>query len=134
VPYPQPSRISPLEFVETLGNVFRRAKSTHVAVEIAFQRFRQVASRRLGIRGVSSASEIVDAMFQRGIHISESTANLVRRSELTVGDTTLTERAAIAFVRALNEATQAMDPANNATSSKSVVNSDTIDKNVQERK
>lgn len=134
VAYAQPSRISPLEFVETLGNVFRRARSTHVAVEIAFQRFRQVASRRLGIRGVSSASEIVDAMFQRGIRISESTANLVRRSETTVGDAMLTEKAAILLVRALNEATQAMDPTINITSGKTATNSGTVGEHIQERK
>lgn len=134
VAYAQPSRISPLEFVETLGNVFRRARSTHVAVEIAFQRFRQVASRRLGIRGVSSAAEIVDAMFQRGIRISESTANLVRRSETTVGDAMLTEKAAILLVRALNEATQAMDPTINITSGKTATNSGTVGEHIQERK
>jgi hypothetical protein len=112
VPLVQESRLSPLEFVETLGNVFRRARSTHVAVEIAFQRFRQVAARQLGIRGTSNATEIVDAMSHRGIRLSESAANLVRQSESAAGDESLTERAAIAFVRALNEATHAMDPAN----------------------
>lgn len=111
VPLVQESRLSPLEFVETLGSVFRRARSTHVAVEIAFQRFRQVAARRLGIRGTSNAAEIVDAMLHRGIRLSESTANLVRESESAAGDDALTEKAAMAFVRALNEATHAMNPA-----------------------
>jgi Domain of unknown function (DUF4350) len=112
VPLVPQSRLSPLEFVETLGNVFRRARSTHVAVEIAFQRFRQVAARRLGIRGTSNATEIVDAMSHRGIRLPEPTANLVRESESAANDATLTEKAAMAFVRALNEATHAMDPAN----------------------
>jgi hypothetical protein len=116
VPLAQPSRGSPMEFVETLASVFRRARSTHVAVEIAFQRFRQVAARRLGIRGTSNASEIVDAMSHRGIHLSEATAKLVRQSEMTVGEETLTERTAMVYVRALSEATQAMDPANQITS------------------
>lgn len=110
VPLVQESRLSPLEFVETLGSVFRRARSTHVAVEIAFQRFRQVAARRLGIRGTSDATEIVDSMLHRGIRLSETTANLVRQSESAANDATLTEKAAIAYVRALNEATRAMDP------------------------
>ena len=110
VPVAQESRLSPLEFVETLGSVFRRARSTHVAVEIAFQRFRQVAARRLGIRGTSNAIEIVEAMANRGIRISESTANLVRGSESAANDPTLTEQAALEYVRALNTATRAMDP------------------------
>jgi hypothetical protein len=120
VPRVQPSRGSPMEFVETLASVFRRAGSTHVAVEIAFQRFRQVASRRLGIRGTSNASEIVDAMAHRGINMSESTASLVRQSELKVGDETLTDAAAMAFVRALNEATRAMDLTSQITNQPSV--------------
>lgn len=110
VPLLPQSRLSPLEFVETLGNVFRRAQSTHVAVEIAFQRFRQVAARRLGIRGTSSASDIVDALSQRGIRLSESTAGLVRASESAANDASLTEKAALQYVQALNEATQTMDP------------------------
>ena len=110
-PLAQESRLSPLEFVETLGSVFRRARSTHVAVEIAFQRFRQVAARRLGIRGTSNASEIVDAMSRCGIKLAEPTANLVRESEIAAADDALTEKTAIALVRALNEATHAMNPA-----------------------
>jgi hypothetical protein len=134
VPAVQTSRVSPLEFVETLGNVFRRAKSTHVAVEIAFQRFRQVAARRLGIRGTSNASEIVEAMLHRGIRISESTAKLVRESELASNDGSLTERSAISLVRALNEATQAMDPTQ-ITSNKSGVRAvhSNVEKNIEER-
>jgi len=120
VPLMQESRLSPLEFVETLGNVFRRAESTHVAVEIAFQRFRQVAARRLGIRGTSAATQIVDAMFHCGIHLSESTAGLVRASEFATNDATLTERAALEYVRALNEATRAMDPASRTVADKNM--------------
>jgi len=129
VPLTQESRLSPLEFVETLGNVFRRAESTHVAVEIAFQRFRQLAARRLGIRGTSNATEIVDAMFHRGIRLSESTAGLVRASESAANDATLTERAALEYVRALNDATHAMDAASKIVKNKNITN-----KNVDERK
>jgi len=117
VPLVEESRLSPLEFVATLGSVFRRAQGTHVAVEIAFQRFRQVAARRLGIRGTSNPGEIVDAMSQHGIRLSESIANLVRESESAVGDATLTEKAALQYVRALNQATLAMDPANKTVDS-----------------
>lgn len=119
VPLVHESRLAPLEFVETLGSLFRRAQSTHVAVEIAFQRFRQVAARRLGIRGTSNATEIVEAMSLRGIRLPESVANLVRLSEsTTVGDAPLTERTALAYVRALSEATRAMDPENKVDATK----------------
>jgi hypothetical protein len=110
VPLARESRLSPLEFVQTLGNVFRRAASTQVAVEIAFQRLRQIAARRLGIRGTSSAQEIVEAMSHRGIRLPESIAQMVRESEMAAGDPALTEKAALEHVRALNEAIQLLDP------------------------
>lgn len=133
VPLVEESRLSPLEFVETLGNLFRRARSTHVAIQIAFQRFRQVAARRLGIRGTSNPSEIVDAMSQRGIRLSESTANLVRESESAVGDTNLTEKAALSYVRALNEATRAMDPASRLVANRNPATQTIAPQNPQER-
>jgi hypothetical protein len=133
VPLVEESRLSPLEFVETLGNLFRRARSTHVAIQIAFQRFRQVAARRLGIRGTSNPSEIVDAMSQRGIRLSESTANLVRESESAVGDTNLTEKAALSYVRALNEATRAMDPASRLVANRNPATQTIAPQNSQER-
>jgi hypothetical protein len=110
VPLAREPRLSPLEFVQTLGNVFRRAQSTQVAVEIAFQRLRQIAARRLGIRGTSSALEIVEAMTHRGIRLPEPIAQLVRDSEKAAADPALTEKAALEHVRALNAAIQILDP------------------------
>lgn len=110
VPLAREPRLSPLEFVQTLGNVFRRAESTQVAVEIAFQRLRQIAARRLGIRGTSSAQQIVEAMSHRGIQLPEPIAPKVRESEMAAGDPALTEKAALEHVRALNEAIQLLDP------------------------
>lgn len=129
VPLQPNSRLSPLEFVETLGSVFRRARCTHVAVEIAFQRFRQIAVRRLGIRGTSNAREIVDAMAHRGIRLSEEIAELVRASEFAANDASLTERAALQYVRALNTATRAMDPQRNVNTNKDVTTESVWERN-----
>ena len=115
VPLPQESRLSPLEFVEMLGNVFHRAGKSPVAVEIAFHRFRQIAARRLGIKGTVTAAEIVDAMSQRGLRLPEAAAALVRQSESAVGDPGLPERLALEHVRALNEATRLLDPGSAAS-------------------
>ncbi len=110
VPLVQESRLSPLEFVETLGNVFQRARGTQVAVEIALNRFQQVAARRLGIRGTSSPEEIVVAMSQRGLKLSPGDAALVRTSGDAAGDMELSEKRALEHVRALNAAMQLLDP------------------------
>ena len=44
------SRLSPLEFVQTLGKLYRRANAVHSALEIPYARFRMLATRQLGIQ------------------------------------------------------------------------------------
>ncbi len=119
VPLVRESRLSPLEFVETLGSVFHRAHGTQVAVEIAFSRFQQVAARRLGIRGTASANDIVVAMAQRGLKLPPDVAALVGRSDEAVGDTELSEKRALEHVQALNQATRLLEPAVSAAKEKS---------------
>jgi hypothetical protein len=110
VPLARESRLSPLEFVETLGSVFHRAHGTQVAVEIAFGRFQQIAARRLGIRGTSSASDILIAMAQRGLKVPPDVAALVGRSDEAVRDTELSEKRALEHVQALNQVTLLLEP------------------------
>jgi len=110
VPLVRESRLSPLEFVETLGSVFHRANGTQVAVEIAFGRFQQVAARRLGVRGTASANDILVAMAQRGLKVPPDVAALVGRSDEAAGDTELSEKRALEHVQALNRATRLLDP------------------------
>jgi hypothetical protein len=111
VPVARASRLSPLEFVETLGSVFHRARGTQVAVEIAFGRFQQIAARRLGIRGNATANDILAAMGQRGLKVPARVAALVGGSDDAVGDTELLEKRALEHVQALNQATELLDPA-----------------------
>jgi hypothetical protein len=113
------SRLSPLEFVETLGSVFHRAHGTQVAVEIAFGRFQQLAARRLGIRGTAVAGDILIAMTQRGLKVPPDVAALVGRSEDAARDTELSEKQALEHVQALNQATLLLDPLASAAKGKS---------------
>ena len=110
VPLSQESRLSPLEFVETLGNVFQRARGTQVAVEIALNRLQQIAARRVGIRGTASPEEIVLAVTQHGIKLPPDVAALVRTSGDAAADPQLSEKRALEHVRALNEAMRLLDP------------------------
>ncbi|HUA14455.1 MAG TPA: DUF4350 domain-containing protein [Verrucomicrobiae bacterium] len=110
VPLAQESRLSPLEFVETLGNVFQRAKGTQVAVEIALNRFQQMAARRLGIRGNTSPNEVVQAMAQHGLKLPVPIGELVSRSADAAADPDLGEKRALEYVRALNQAMRMLDP------------------------
>jgi hypothetical protein len=109
VPLAAESRLSPLEFVETLGNVFQRAHGTQVAVEIALNRFHQMAVRRLGIRGTSSPADIVAAMAQRGLKLPDAIATLVGTSSEAAIDAELSEKRALDYVRALSQAMRLLD-------------------------
>ncbi len=118
VPLVRESRLSPLEFVETLGSVFHRAHGTQVAVEIAFNRFQQVAARRLGIRGTAGADDILMAMAQRGLMVPPDVAAVVGRSDEAARNTELSEKQALEHVRALNHATLLLEPVVLATKDK----------------
>jgi hypothetical protein len=111
VPLMRESRLSPLEFVETLGNVFQRARGTQVAVEIALNRFQQMAARRLGIRGNTNPEQIVLAMAQRGMKLSPDIGALVKTSSDAAGEPDLSEKRALEYVRALNQAMILLHPA-----------------------
>lgn len=110
VPLVRDSRLSPLEFVETLGNVFQRARGTQVAVEIALNRLQQMAARRLGIRGSSTPGEIVLAMEQHGLRLPAQAAAFVAESADAAGDTELSEKKALQHVQALNNAMRVLYP------------------------
>ncbi len=110
VPMVRESRLSPLEFVETLGNVFQRARGTQVAVEIALNRLQQLAAKRLGIRGASSSSEIVLAMAQHGLKLPPEIAAPASASSDAATDTQLSEKRALEHIRALVQAMTLLDP------------------------
>jgi hypothetical protein len=46
---PRESRLSPLEFVETVGDLYARRRAAAGALEIAYHRFRSLLARRLGL-------------------------------------------------------------------------------------
>lgn len=52
------SRLSPLEFVETLGDLYNSVRAGDVAVQIAAQRLRFVLTRRLGISANVSNADL----------------------------------------------------------------------------
>ncbi|MGH9432997.1 MAG: hypothetical protein ACRD3T_15800, partial [Terriglobia bacterium] len=57
-PIARKSRLSPLEFVETLGELYRRKRAAAAALGIAFDRFRYLAVRRFGLPVSAPATEI----------------------------------------------------------------------------
>jgi hypothetical protein len=68
-------RLSPMEFVQTLGGLYERARSPSVAVDICYRRFRYWLTRRLGIAGNTSLDDLASAVRNRWEFTGESFAN-----------------------------------------------------------
>jgi hypothetical protein len=58
------SRLSPLEFVDTLGSLYGTAHAGSASVRVAYQRFRFQLTRQLGLQTNSPAAEIAKAAHQ----------------------------------------------------------------------
>ncbi|HEX3376404.1 MAG TPA: DUF4350 domain-containing protein [Candidatus Acidoferrales bacterium] len=59
------SRLSPLEFVDTLGDLYRRANAGSAAVRVAYKRFRTQLLRRLALAASVSNAELDSAVRER---------------------------------------------------------------------
>jgi Domain of unknown function (DUF4350) len=59
-------RLSPLEFVSTLGSLYHKANAGSVAVEISYQRFRYLLTRHFGLSISSSVGDLDRAVRERG--------------------------------------------------------------------
>jgi len=59
------SRLSPLEFVDTLGDLYRRANAGSAAVRVAYQRFRTPLLRRLALAPTVSNMQLDAAVRER---------------------------------------------------------------------
>ena len=59
------SRLSPLEFVDTLGDLYRRASAGSAAVRVAYQRFRTQLVRRLALAPAISNMQLDAAVRER---------------------------------------------------------------------
>jgi len=103
VPLVEQSRLSPLEFVETLGGLYRRAGATQVALEVSYNRFRHLLTRRLGIRPESSPTEMAAAIEQRLGYKNPEFAQTLLRAEGMISNYELKENEAVPVVQALND-------------------------------
>lgn len=96
-------RLSPLEFVRTLGALYERAGATSVAVDISYRRFRYWLTRRLGMAGNASIEELDRAVRARWSQVDPAFATTLRDCESACGDSELTARAALRLNQTLHE-------------------------------
>lgn len=101
-PADSPTRLSPLEFVETLGGLYRRAHVTRAALEVPYQRFRMLAARQLGLKTDVSAPDLARAIRNRLRYKDDSLQDLLVRIEDALYDPQLQEATALELVQQLH--------------------------------
>ncbi|HKI12775.1 MAG TPA: DUF4350 domain-containing protein [Candidatus Acidoferrum sp.] len=74
------SRLSPLEFVDTLGGLYERAGAASSAVSVSYTRLRTLLSRQLGFSANTPNAQIAEAAEQRLGWKDSGLADLLRRS------------------------------------------------------
>jgi len=97
------SRLSPLEFVRTLGALYEQANAASVAVDICYHRFRYWLTRRLGMDSNASVDELERAIRERWNFRDANFNATLRECESAAYDNTLKPRVALRLVRSLDD-------------------------------
>jgi Domain of unknown function (DUF4350) len=101
-PAEEKSRLSPLEFVETLGGLYRRAGASHAALEVPYGRFRSTTIRHLGLAPSTSSNQLAEALRNRFGYKDDSLADLLRRIDAALAQGEPSEDSALALTQELN--------------------------------
>ncbi len=96
-------RLSPLEFVRTLGALYKQANAASVVVDISYHRFRYWLTRRLGMASNAPVEELERAVSERGNFQDADFSATLRACESAPYDYTLKPRAALRLVRSLDD-------------------------------
>ncbi len=96
-------RLSPLEFVETLGGLYEHADTASVAVDICYQRFRYWLTKRLGLASNTPLEELRRAVEDRFALRDERFSAVMRRCESAKNDPYLQGPEALHLVQELDE-------------------------------
>jgi len=101
-PPSEPARLSPLEFVETLGGLYRKAHAIRVAIEVPYARFRMMASRQLGLKNDTPTPDLARAVRNRLGYRDDGVQVLLQEIESAMYDPQLRESTALKLVQQLN--------------------------------
>ena len=97
------SRLSPLEFVDTLGDLYQSAQAAQAAVDVAYQRLRLSLVRKLGISAQIKLPELCQVAAARLGWPADALFQTLAASERATRDIHLDSREALDLVRELHE-------------------------------
>ncbi|MDT8067929.1 MAG: DUF4350 domain-containing protein [Terriglobia bacterium] len=102
-PLQEPSRLSSLEFIETLGGLYKRSRAPRLAVQVAWDRFRQVMMHKLGFRRDSSADMITSLCRERLKFSDTGFTETMQQCESAGYDQDMTDKKALHLIQKLTE-------------------------------
>jgi hypothetical protein len=108
------SRLSPLEFVETLGDLYQSAHASPAAVGVAYRRFRLALSRKLAAPAKVKLPELCRAASARFGWPEDPLLDTLSRSERAMRNINLEESEALYLVRQLHELSARLEPTGRA--------------------
>lgn len=95
------SRLSPLEFVETLGALYQTAGAASGAVEAVWQRFRYMVGTRLGLPASASVRQIFESARERLGWSEPGLFEALQKAERAAKDPDLSDSDALQIVDSL---------------------------------
>jgi hypothetical protein len=95
---PGGSRLSPLEFVETLGDLYHRKRAAAEALEISWHRFHASLTRRLGLPPQTGARQIALAVAERWAWRDPGFLTMLQSCEHAVRVHDVTEKDALRLI------------------------------------
>lgn len=102
------SRLSPLEFVRTLGSLYERAGASSVAVEAADWRARYWLARRFGVSARASSEEMASAIARRTGRDAKTLAAALAAADAGCAPGRVDDKGALAIVQALGDETRSL--------------------------
>lgn len=105
------SRLSPLEFVETLGDLYNSAHASSTSVGVADQHFRFVLTRQLGLQVNAPASELAKRASQTLGWEHERLLDTLKRCEAAAHEKNgVSEDKAVRLVQELFDYSKRLEP------------------------
>ena len=95
------SRLSPLEFVDTLGGLYERAGAGSAGVSVSLQRLRTLLTRQLALPSSTSAVALAAAAEQRLGWRDKNLRDTLVSAEAATRQEKVTSRTALELVRSL---------------------------------
>ena len=95
------SRLSPLEFTETLGALYKRAHATGFALEATHSHFRNEVARKYGIRKDAAPEAVARSLHERFPALDDHFEKTLHEIEMWMHDSSLSEDVALDLVQRL---------------------------------